>query len=230
MTTSDPAPVRGRPSWPLVAACYAILVGLVAPLVVGTRTLYLRDLLTYHYSAKVVQARAMGEGFLPLVDPQRAGGQALVGNLNNVALYPDNLLYLVASPLWALNAHMWLHLLLAPVGVYWLARRWDVGREAAWAAGFVYAASGFFLSHLNLYNLVAGAAIAPAFVAACMALACGGASFAAVCAAGLLWAAMILAGEPLVAAAALIVAVSACLVRRGATPRSWALLGAALAA
>ena len=64
----------------------------------------------------------MREGVLPLVDPLRASGQALVGNLNNVALYPDNLLYLVAPPIWALNAHLWLHLLLAPVALYWLAR------------------------------------------------------------------------------------------------------------
>ena len=64
----------------------------------------------------------MREGVLPLVDPLRASGQALVGNLNNVALYPDNLLYLVAPPMWALNAHLWLHLLLAPVALYLLAR------------------------------------------------------------------------------------------------------------
>src|SRR4030095_1738201 len=159
------------------------------------RTWYLRDLFNYHLAVKSTQARAMREGLLPLVDPFRASGQALVGNLNNVALYPDNLLYLAAPPIWALNAHLWLHLLLAPVAFYALARALGLERESAWVAGFCYAVSGFFLSQLNLYNLVAGTAIAPAFAAACIGSVSGRRSTLAAAAAGALAGLLLVAGE-----------------------------------
>ncbi len=41
-----------------------------------------------------------------------------------------------------------------------------LSRTGAWAAGVFYATGGYFLSLLNLYNLVTMAALAPAFVAA----------------------------------------------------------------
>ncbi len=154
----------------LYVAPTLLLLGLaVSPLIRGSGTLYTRDVLTSHYPLKAAQAEALRRGELPLIDPYRAGGQPLLGNPNALPLYPDNLLYLVASPLWALNAHFWLHLLLAPIGFYWLGRAWGLRRAAAWAGGVCYVASGFFLSLLNLYNLVAGAALAPAFIAACLA-------------------------------------------------------------
>ncbi len=73
----------------------SIVVVYLLPIIVGNQTWYRRDLFNYHLGVKTAQARAMREGVLPLVDPVRASGQAVVGNLNNVALYPDNLLYLV---------------------------------------------------------------------------------------------------------------------------------------
>ena len=97
------------------------------------------------------------------------------------------------------DTHFWLHLLLAPAAFYWLGRAWGLSRPAAWAGGVFYVASVFFLSLLNLYNLVAGAVLAPAFAAACLD-AWGGRSgrkpFAfAVAGAGGLWALLLLAGD-----------------------------------
>ncbi|MEM9407427.1 MAG: hypothetical protein AAGA81_15425, partial [Acidobacteriota bacterium] len=60
----------------------------------------------------------------------------------------------------------WLHALLAPLAAYWLAREAQLDRGPAWLAGVSYGVSGFFLSQLNFYNLVAGVALAPAIVAA----------------------------------------------------------------
>lgn len=195
-----------------VAPTVLLLALATWPLISGDETLYIRDVLTGHYPMKVAQAEALRHaktwhGVMPLVDPYRAGGQPLLGNPNAVPLYPDNLLYLTASPLWALNAHFWLHLLLAPFAVAWLGRAWGLRREAAWAAGVCYAASGFFLSLFNLYNLVAGAALAPAFIAAC--LDAGGRRGGppkprTAAAAGLLWALLLLAGDPLFAGLALL--------------------------
>ncbi len=198
----------------------AVLVVVCLPLIAGERSLYLRDVFGTHLPMKTSQAESLRSGELALVDPYRGGGQASLGNLNTVPLYPTNVFYLVADPIWALNAHFWLHLLIAPLGLYWLARRWGVGREAAWMGGVAYGASGYFLSTLNLYNLVAPAALAPAFIAACLALVDrgGGGRFMAVVG---LWALLILGGDPMTAAMALVLAASAMLMETGRDGRRW---------
>ncbi|MEM9592844.1 MAG: hypothetical protein AAGD06_01175 [Acidobacteriota bacterium] len=188
-----------------VAPVLALLALAMAPLISGERTLYYRDVLTSHYPLKAAQAFFLRAGELPLIDPFRSGGQPLLGNPNALPLYPDNLLYLVGSPLWALNAHFWLHVLLAPLAGFWLGRAWGLGRPAAWAVGVAYGTCGYFLSQLNLYNLVAGAALAPALVAAFLDAAKD------VDSPGVrrwrwpaaIWALMILAGDPMTAVMAL---------------------------
>jgi hypothetical protein len=201
-----------------------------APLWSGEGTLYMRDVLTSHYPLKVSQAEAFAAGELPLVDPHRAGGQPLLGNPNGLPLYPTNVFFLFADPLWALNAHFWLHWLLAPFAFFAFARAWGLRPPAAWAAGVCYAGSGFFLSLFNLYNLVAGAALTPAFLAAV--LRAGEPQrphrSRAVVAAGITWGLLLLAGDPFFAALALLLAFTAVLARWGApgiTPHS---LGAVL--
>ncbi|MFQ5878362.1 MAG: hypothetical protein ACE5JH_11885, partial [Acidobacteriota bacterium] len=143
-----------------------LLAWRVLPLAAGSETLYLRDVLNTHFEMKSAQAAAMRQGRIPMIDPFRAGGQPLLGSPNAVPLYPDNVLYLVGPTLWALNAHFWLHLLIAPLAVFWMARGWGLGREAAWAAGVCYAFGGYYLSLLSFYNLIAGATLAPALLAA----------------------------------------------------------------
>ncbi|MEM7355244.1 MAG: hypothetical protein AAF657_30820, partial [Acidobacteriota bacterium] len=207
-----------------VAPTLLLLILAAWPLISGSGTLYTRDVLTSHFPLKSSQAEALRAGELPLIDPYRAGGQPLLGNPNALPLYPDNLLYLFASTLWALNAHFWLHLLLAPLAFYWLGRAWGLSRPAAWAGAVCYVSSGFFLSLLNLYNLVAGAALAPALVAACLDAATRqqkSKPYRGVLAlAGALWGLLILAGDPLFAAVAVLLAFTA-LVARGDLPRRW---------
>lgn len=216
-----------------MAPTLLVMVAVVTPLIRGTHTLYLRDTLNAHFEKKWVQAQAMREGYLPLVDPYRDGGQPLLGNPNSVALYPDNLLFLltdsVAGTLWAVNAHFWIHLLLAPFAAYWLARSWGLRREASWVVGVVYVSGGFFLSLLNLFNLVAGAALAPALVAATIDLAEGRKRAMRFAALTLLWALMLLAGDPMTAAACLPLALSAVVVRKGVTRNAWWMIAGAWA-
>ena len=174
-----------------------LLLLLAVPLVRGTGTLYLRDVLNTHFPMKQAQAEAMREGYFPLIDPYRAGGQPLAGNPNAVPFYPDNLLYLAGSTLWALNAHFWIHLFLAPLAFCWLARAWGLRREAAWAAAACWTLSGFYLSHLSFYNLIAGVTLAPALAAACLRFLQGRRGMAAVVA--VLWGLLLLGGDPLMA-------------------------------
>jgi hypothetical protein len=184
-----------------------LLAWLALPLARGTETLYMRDVLNAHLALKWSEARALHQGYFPLLDPYRGGGQPLAGNPNAVPFYPTNAFLLWASPIWALNAHFWLHLLLAPLAFFWMARRWGLAREASWAAAVCYTASGFYLSHLSFYNLIAGATLAPALVGACLgfAPALPGAAVPGarrawdVVAVALLWALLLLSGDPLMA-------------------------------
>ena len=202
-----------------------LLLAAAWPLVSGDETLFLRDLFNTHLEMKWLQAEALGEGRLPLIDPYRAGGQPHLGNPNTVPLYPDNLLYLVAPLFWAFNAHLWLHLLLAPAAFYALARAWGLEREPAWAAAVLYAGSGFYLSNLNFYNLVAGVTLAPALIAAALRLT-GRPTAGRFAALGLLWTLLLLAGDPMTAALAALLAATAVAARHGRRAR----LPAALAA
>src|SRR3954453_6439671 len=166
-----PAPAAPPPEASpfLYAGPLLILLALIfLPLIRGTETLVLRDVLNSHLPMKWSQAEAMRHGPFPILDPYRAGGQPLAGNLNAAPFYPDNVLYLLGSTFWAFNAHFWLHLLLAPFAFYWLGRAWGLSRQASWAAAVCWTVSGFFLSHLNFYNLIAGVSLAPALMAACL--------------------------------------------------------------
>ncbi|HEY7213726.1 MAG TPA: hypothetical protein VIC28_03800, partial [Thermoanaerobaculia bacterium] len=183
-----------------------LLVLAVLPLVRGTETLILRDVLNSHFPMKWSQAEALRRGYFPLIDPYRAGGQPLAGNLNAAPFYPTNLLFLVGSTFWAFNAHFWIHLLLAPFAFYWLARSWGLGRESAWAGAACWTASGFYLSHLNFYNLIAGVTLAPALAAACMDFIRERRRGLLAPAIALLWTLMILGGDPQTALLALLLA------------------------
>ena len=205
----------------LVVPTMLILLWVVMPLIQGDHTLYLRDVLNAHLEKKFVQAEAMASGYLPLLDPYRDGGQPLVGNPNAVALYPDNILLLVASPLWVLNSHFWLHLLLAPFTAFWLARAWGLRRQAAWAAGVLFVSSGFVLSMLNLYNMVAGVVLTPALIAAMMELSAGSRRASRLFAVAIVWCLLLLAGDPMIAAMALVLALSASMTKWGWRGVSW---------
>ncbi|HVT57362.1 MAG TPA: hypothetical protein VHR45_03095 [Thermoanaerobaculia bacterium] len=209
---------RRRSTWlfwlPLLLALGAIAL----PLLRGAETLFLRDVLNTHLEMKWAQAWALHRGYFPILDPFRAGGQPLAGNPDAVPFYPTNLLYLWSSPFWALNAHFWIHLLLAPFAFFWLARRWGLAREPAWVAAACYAASGFYLSHLSFYNLIAGATLTPALIAACLALGQPPVSGRRVVAPmapiiALLWALLLLGGDPMMAGLAALLAGSALLAQ-----------------
>ncbi|MDH3402335.1 MAG: hypothetical protein OES32_00145 [Acidobacteriota bacterium] len=209
-----------------VAPVMLLLVAIALPLISGARTLYLRDVLNTHYEMKWAQAQAMRAGELPLVDMYRGGGQAHLANPNTVPLYPDNVLFLFAETLWAMNAHFWLHWLVAPFAGFWLGRALGMRREAAWAVGVVYVTSGYYLATLNLYNLVAPVTLAPALAAASVRLAEPARRRRGFVAVAVLWALMILGGDPMTAAVSLAAAAALVLLRHGRRYPWWSAAGA----
>jgi len=176
----------------LLAPVAAVVALLTAPLLTGARTLVLRDVINSHLALRAYLGEALRRGELPLIDPLRAGGQPLAGNLNSLAFYPDNLLLLAGSTLWQENVHFVLHWFAAIAAAFWLGRAWGLSREGAAGVAAGYALSGYFFSQLNLFNAVAGAALAPALVAALLELGRAATRRRASVALGVLWALLLL--------------------------------------
>ncbi len=222
--------VEGRGARILLLAIL-VLWGLVAaPLALGERTLMLRDVLTTHLPYKWFGAQALAAGEIPAFNDSWALGQPFRGNPNALPFYPGNLLYLVL-PFWsAFGLHYMLHWLLAFLGMRHLARALGQREEAALLAGVAYAGSGYLISTLTFYNLLAVAAWAPWVLAG---LVVGGRR--GVATGGLACGLMLLGGEPVSAAlvtVAMLVAASERRRLRQALPLALAVggLGLALAA
>jgi hypothetical protein len=211
-----------------VVPTIALLIFALWPIIAGGRTLFFRDVTGVHLEMKWFQAQAMKDGYLPIIDPYRGGGQPHLGNPNTVALYPDNVLYLVADTFWALNAHFWIHLLLAPFTLFWLARAWGLGREAAWAGGVAFALSGYLLSGFNLYNMIATMVWAPALAAVAISLTGSAHRIRWLWLTALVWALLVVSGDPVTAVLALVLALTAVAAKHGLRGARWGGLVAAL--
>ncbi len=165
-------------------------------------TYYLGELSRVFLPLRLLAARELAEGRLLSWNPY-----VFEGSFEQPALYPPDLLHaLWPSPLfvsWLLT----LHLPLAALAAYWLARELSVSRAGAFLAGGVYALCGFTLSSLSHYVLLQALALAP---------------FAA----GLLRRAALDGGRA-IAAAALVLALSLTTHAPGFVAQAW-LVGAAL--
>ena len=154
-TTATPAR-----SFPLALALVAAAaVGLwlwaAVPLALGARTLFFRDVFTTHLPLKAFGAAELRQGRIPAFNPSWGLGQPFRGNPNALPFYPGNLLYLVL-PFWiAFNLHYALHWLLAALTMAALARALGQRPAAAVVAGLAYAGSGWILTTLSFYNLLA---------------------------------------------------------------------------
>lgn len=196
---------------PLAALAWALL-----PVILGTETFFLRDLFAAQLGLRQALAEGLAAGHVPLVDAHRLG-QPLAGNPNAVPFYPTAALHAVAPLFWALSAHLWLHLFVAPFSAAWLARELGLSRRAAWTAGIAFAFSGYYASQLAFLNLIAGVTLAPALAAAVLATLTRArrgrrrAVAAHAAAAGALWGLVLLGGDPMTAALAAAIAAAAAL-------------------
>jgi hypothetical protein len=160
--TADAA--RVRPSrldrWlPLLLVPLALLTdpGAALPL----RSYYFRDFSTAFYPLRLLQARELAAGRLPTWNPYVFEGSFFAPG---PALYPFDLLTTLRPSPEFVSWLLTLHLPLAALAAYWLARELGASRGSAFVAGAAYALSGFTLSCLNLYVFLQALALAP-FVA-----------------------------------------------------------------
>lgn len=203
-----------RPYWALLAPTALGILIAVLPLILGSHTLFLRDVFSLHLPLKANQAHALEAGEIPQVDLFR-GGEPMTGNANGLPFYPGNLLYLAGDFFWVFNAHFWIHWLLGLLAFAFMARAFGLSREGAAAAAVFWATGAYFLSQLGYYNLVAVVALAPAFAGCWI----GAAEYRR------LWplsafvlAAMLLAGDPFSVLLALLAAVAGMLFRPAPIP------------
>jgi hypothetical protein len=150
-----------RADFALLSLLVASLAALFWKALFTSALFFYRDVFNYSYPHARFIHEACRQGFLPYWNPCLNFGEPVLANPNFLFFYPSTLL-LVLLPLdFAYKLHYILHLALAAVGAYLLARRWGESRAAAFLAGFVFAFSGPVLSLGNFYNHVAAAAWIP---------------------------------------------------------------------
>jgi hypothetical protein len=155
------APSPGEPrvlrSLPLLLVPVALLPDLAAAL--PLRTYFFRDFGAAFYPLRLFAARELREGRLPAWNPY-----LFEGSFQLPTLYPPDLLHALWPSPALISWLLTLHLPLAALAAYWLARELGTSRAGAFLAGAAYALSGFALSCLNLYVFLQALALAP-FVA-----------------------------------------------------------------
>ena len=139
----------------LASAVLLLWLWVTLPLALGQRTLYFRDVFITHMPWKAFGAAELRQGRIPALNPTWSLGQPFRGDPNTLAFYPGNVLYL-ALPFWsAFNLHYALHWLLAALTMAALARALGQSPAAALVAALTYAGSGWVLTGLSFYNIIA---------------------------------------------------------------------------
>ena len=139
---------REKQLWFLLSAG---LILFYRPLFFGD-TFFFRDLHLHFFPQKVRFAELVRSGQIPLWDPYLHGGQPFLADLNNMALYPLNLIYLILPAVVAFNLDIIFHVLFCGAAAYWLARWLKISPSGAMVAGGVFAFCGYTLSLTNLLS------------------------------------------------------------------------------
>ena len=150
----------------------AVLAGLAPPLALammvlaatwkltlGGRIIARGDLLLYFYPLRDYASQAIREGRLPLWNPYTFMGAPFLANSQVGVFYPYNVLMAWLPTEVAVSWSIALHLALAAVGAYVLARRaLGLGRWASFAAGLAFGLGGYLgaqVEHLNQVQVLA---------------------------------------------------------------------------
>lgn len=138
--------------WP---AFFLLLIALAlhAPIWSGRVDFYsgpASDLVPYVQGLKTFQYRTLHRcGELPLWNPHLLFGQPVVGNIQHALFYPLNALFWVFPFFTAVWVSQALHMALAGVGAWLLARRIGCRPLAGFTAGGLYMVNGRILYYIN---------------------------------------------------------------------------------
>ncbi len=128
---------------------------------------------------KIESRRLFRQGHVPLYSFGAFSGAPLLANDQSAPLYPGNLPYWFLRPDAALALVLYLHLVLAGLGAFLLARRLSASMAGGLLAGVSYSLTGTVAAFLPHPQMTAAAALAPFMLYGVMAAAEGsGAPFA----------------------------------------------------
>ncbi len=132
-----------------LAAVIALFLFVLYPgVVLGTQSFFFRDFGAFTYPAAYYAHESFWQGRAPLWNPLNNCGVPFLAQWNTSVCYPLSLIYLIFPLPQSLNYFCLGHLVLAGVGMYWLAYRWTQNRLAASIAGLVFALNGLMLNNL----------------------------------------------------------------------------------
>lgn len=135
-----------------------IIVLRFMPVLMGRETFFYRDYGLFTYPIAHYYRDCFWRGEFPQWNPLNNFGVPLLGQWNTALLYPPSLFYLLLPLTWALAVFNLAHLVLAAMGMYFLARRWTGSQLAAAVAGMAFAFNGLSLHMLMwISNLAAWA-------------------------------------------------------------------------
>ena len=125
----------------------ALLIFAAFPQVIlGVETFVARDYGFFVYPLAHFQKECFWRGELPFWNPYNNCGVPFLAQWNTMPLYPPSLIYLMLPLGWSLSFFSLLHVWLAGLGMFFLARRWTGNSFAAAFAGTVFAFNGFTLN------------------------------------------------------------------------------------
>jgi hypothetical protein len=180
----------------VLVAHAGLFTWLFAPAFWGDQTFAFRDSAHFYYPLFEFVRDQWGAGRIPLWNPYENAGVPLLASGTASVFYPGKLLFILPLSYTLLyNAYVAMHILLAALAAFRLARSWGCSVEAAGLCGLSYAFGGIVLSqHANVVYLVGAAWLPLALLAGDRLLAKRRPAHALVL--GVLLALMVLGGDP----------------------------------
>jgi len=126
---------------------------LFSPIWLGLIDFYsgdISDLIPYIYGSKLLLYQTFQEvREIPLWNPYIMFGQSTVGNIQFALFYPLNLVFLLLSFFKALWFYQAIHMAIAGLGAYLLARHTGCKKNGSMVAGCLYMLNGRILYYIN---------------------------------------------------------------------------------
>lgn len=130
-------------------------------IVIENRSPFRGDIAEQFYPWKVHVKESVLNGELPYWNPYTFGGTPLLANMQSAVFYPLDWALMLTFPMERFyGLSLWLHLCLAGIGAFFLAKKCNVDSFPALLAGVAYGLNGFTMIHIPAGNHLTYAAAA----------------------------------------------------------------------
>jgi len=164
-STDVPTQGQGSDSWFngwRFGSVLGLLIALFfAPVIAGWETFSFLDSGLFAYPVAFHLRDSLWRGEFPLWNPLSNCGVPFAAQWNTLAMYPPSLFYVLLPMPWSFNVFCLGHLVLAGVGMYFLAQRWTGSQLGAALAGVVFAFNGLTWWGLMWPHIIAALAWMP---------------------------------------------------------------------